>query len=636
MPDPRAIEIIRKVKPLWAPPPRLSLSEWSDEYRRTSSEASAEVGKWRTRPYQKEPLDAFTDPTVHCIVIESAIQMLKTELILNALGYVIHLDPGPVMVVQFRDTDCETFSKIRLAPMLRDSPVLRGLVSDAKSKSSGNTITHKTFPGGHLRIVASSSPGNLSALPIRYFFGDEVDKWPASAGPEGDPLTLAEGRMEEFDGISKEILACSPTVAGESRIDAAYQESDRRVYEVPCPHCGGLQILKWEQVKWDSAQPTLEKQAKTARYVCEHCRSEWDDGDRWKAVNQGRYRATAPFHGIAGFRISALNSLKKRLSKYVLQFLKAQGNTERLKAFVNTVLAETWVEKGEAPEYRLLIERREKYPQGTVPMGGLILTAGVDIQRDRIEVEIMASGRNRETWSVDYRILEGRTSEPAVWSKLTEIVNELFPHESGAYLPISRMFVDSGDGTMTNDVYAWVRSQPEGRVVAIKGDDRALDRGAPVSQPSPVDALIGGKKYGLKIKRIAVSFFKSELYSRLKLRPPTPQERERGIAFPPGYCHFPEGVHYEDEHFKQLTAEQLVSRKLKNGRTKLEWRKDGRNEALDCRNYARAAAWDCGVDQYQGQESYWKTLESRMVVGRNSTAQRQNQAGRQPRFRMET
>jgi len=606
-----AEETLSTVLKLWAPPPRLTLSQWADTYRRTSREASSEVGQWGTRPYQREPQDAFTDPRVRVIVIMSAVQMLKTEFILNAIGYVIHLDQGPVLCVQFRDTDCEIFSKRRLSPMLRDTPVLKGLVSSSKSRDSGNTITDKSFQGGHIRIAASASPGNLAALPIRFLFCDEVDKYPASAGAEGDPINLAEGRLAEFPN-SKEILTCSPTIAGASRIDKAFQDSDQREYEVPCPACGEFQQLKWSQVEWDSKLPSRKKQAESAAYICLHCKARWDDAARWKAVYAGKYVAHAEFNGTAGFRISALCSLKKRLSFFVLQFLKQKDDPEQLKTFVNTVLAETWVEKGDAPEWEALLLKREQYPVGTVPKGGLLLTAGVDVQRDRIEVEIVAWGRNRESWSVDYRILDGKTSELAVWDKLEAVLHETFPGHTGVQLPIFRLFVDSGDGTTTNDVYSWVRKQSAAVVVAIKGIDHGY---VPVGQPSPVDVTIGGKKIksGVKIRTVLSSFFKAEFYADLKKRQPTPDETAQGWKFPPGYCHFPDGTNYGDEHFKQITAESLVARRnRKTGRTKPEWALNrARNEALDCRVYARAAAWDLGVDRFQPR--HWQQLEARLA-----------------------
>lgn len=599
---------------LWKPPEELTLSQWADRYRRTSREASAEVGNWVTRPYQREPFDAFTDPRVRRVVVMSSVQMLKTELQLCVIGYCIHNQPAPILLVLPRDDDCDTFSKLRLAPMLRDTPCLHGRVADAKSRFSGNTISQKLFPGGHLRIVAGGSPANLAALPIKILLCDEIDKFPPSAGAEGDPIALAEGRTAEFPD-AKVVLTCSPTTAGYSAIERAYNESDRREYEVPCPHCGEFQVLKFRsQVVWDDTLPSRKKQADSARYLCEHCKQSWNDAQRWKAIHKGRYRATEPFSGIAGFRISQLCSLKKRLSQIVLHYLRAKDDgIESLKVFFNTVLAETWVDRGEAPDHEKLLERREQYSTGIVPPGALFLTAGADVQRDRIEVEIVGWGRGRESWSVDYRVLEGKTSEPAVWAELEKVARETFPLASGgAELPIARFFIDSGDGTTTNDVYNWCRQQPASQVCAIKGDGRG---DLPVSERRPVDVTIGGKRLrrGLHIRHVNSSFFKSEFYADLRKRKPTAEELAQGWVYPPGYCHFPEGQHYGDEHFKQIVAEQLIATvNRKTRRVRMEWQQlRPRNEALDCRVYARAAAWDFGLDRFQ--EKHWQILSDKLL-----------------------
>jgi phage terminase large subunit GpA-like protein len=609
-----ADQTVSRAARLWKPPEELSLSQWSDRYRRTSREASAEVGQWTTRPYQREPFDAFTDPRVRRLVVMSSVQMLKTELQLCVIGYCIHNRPAPILLVLPRDGDCDTFSKLRLAPMLRDTPALQNRVADAKSRFSGNTISQKMFPGGHLRIVAGGSPANLAALPIKILLCDEIDKFPPSAGAEGDPIALAEGRTAEFPD-SKVVLTCSPTIAGYSAIERAYNESDRREYEVPCPHCQQPQVLKWSQVTWDDALPSRKKQADTARYVCEHCQGEWNDPQRWKSINAGSYRATEAFTGIAGFRISQLCSLKKRLSQIVLQFLRAKDDgAEALKVFFNTVLAETWVDRGEAPDHEKLLERREKYQTGIVPPGALFLTAGADVQRDRIEVEIVGWGRGRESWSVDYRVLEGKTSEPAVWAELEKVARETFPLAGGGKceLPIARFFIDSGDGTTTNDVYNWCRQQPASQVCAIKGDGRG---DLPVSERRPVDVTIGGKRLrrGLHIRHVNSSFFKFEFYADLRKRRPTDEEIAQGWVYPPGYCHFPHGQNYGDEHFKQIVAEQLIATvNRKTRRTRMEWQQlRPRNEALDCRVYARAAAWDYGMDRFQ--EKHWQILTDKLA-----------------------
>jgi phage terminase large subunit GpA-like protein len=300
--------------------------------------------------------------------------------------------------------------------------------------------------------------------------------------------------------------------------------------------------------------------------------------------------------------------LKKTIAKLAGKYLRALGDIERLKAFWNTEMAETWVEQGEAPDWERLIERREDYAAATVPKGGLFLTCGVDVQPDRIEAEIVAWGRGYESWSIDYRIIEGRATAEDLKARLEELLGAVYPSETGADMPIIRMFVDSGDST--NEVYQAVRSLPYSRCVAIKGVQRS---NIPVGQPSAQDVTVGGKKIkgGLKIRTVWVDFFKGGLYADLKKRPPTEEEKKQGWVYPPGYCHFPKGPNYGDEHFKQLCAEQLVTRQNKKGRTVREWEQTRpRNEALDCRVYARAAAWDVGMDRFQ--ERHWRTLEAKL------------------------
>lgn len=596
-----------------APPPELTVSQWADQYRYLSTESAADAGKWMTLPYQREPLDSISNPVIYRVVIRAATQMLKTVTIENGIGYFAHMDPGPILVLQPRDADAKAFSKERIAPMIRDTVVLRERFSDLKSRSSSNTIEEKMFPGGMLAITSAGSPGNLARRAIRCLFCDEVDKYPATAGAEGNPISLARKRLATFRDRKKEILTCSPTVA-DSEIDRAYESSDRREYYIPCPICGFMQsmMLKFRtQVRWNDKLPTREEQANSARYYCEACNEAWDDAARWKAVEQGKWKAHAPFNGIAGFWINELYSPWKQLSEIVLDYLMKKDSAEDLKTFINTSLAENWLETGEAPEWEILLARRETYNPGTVPPGGLFLTAGVDVHPDRLEVEVVAWGRNRESWSVDYQILEGRTSELPVWQKLEALRQSTYLASSGAQLPILRMFVDSGD--QTNDVYSWVRTQPTSQVIAIKGVQKGI---LPVSQPSPVDVTVRGVKIksGLKIRTVNVSFFKAELYADLKKRPPTEEEKKQGWTYPPGYCHFPTGQNYGDEHFKQICAEQLIThinRRTKRAQT--DWQQTRpRNEALDCRIYARAAAWDRGLDRMQGK--HWEAFEKQLGI----------------------
>lgn len=603
----RAEQLLAEVRKEWAPPITLSVSQWADKYYYLSPEYAAEAGKWQTLPLQREPMDCVSDPRVWQVVIRSCTQLLKTSVIQAAIGWVIDVDPGPILVVLPRDQDAKKFSQERIAPMLRDCPQLYGKVAAAKSRDSGNTIEEKWFRGGILAMTSASVPANLGRRAIRYLYCDEEDKWDVSAGLEGKPFSLALKRTATFRHRKKAIRCCSPTRPG-SAIDLAYQDSDQRQYYVPCPKCGARQSMMGKfrtQVRWDSTLATRDEQAHSARYHCEACDEPWNDADRAAAVEAGEWRAHAPFNGIAGFWISELYSPWKSLWEIVLDFLKAKDDPEAMIAFVNTSLAENWVDAGESPEWEKLVERRESYPVGTVPRGGLFLAAGADVHPDRIEVEIVAWGRGRESWSVDYRILNGKPGEPEVWAALDALLSETFSAGGGGALPISKLFIDSGYAS--NEVYTWCRRQSPARVVAVKGAATGL---LPVGQPSPVDVTVAGRKVkrGLKIKTVLTPFFKAELYADLQRRRPTPDEIEQGYGYPPGYCHFPDGKHYGDEHFKQLCSEQLVTRVDRSGRSKQEWQQlRARNEALDCRIYARAAAWDCGLDRFQPK--HWSALE---------------------------
>lgn len=606
----RAEDILRDEIRGFAPPKVLSVSEWADEHLYLSPEYAAEPGKWKTLPFQREVFDAVSDPSVRQVVARTCTQLLKTSLIQAAIGWVIDVDPGPILVVQPRDADAKSFSKERIAPMLRDTPRLHDKVSESKSRSADNTIEEKWFRGGMLAITSAGSPGNLARRAIRYLFCDEEDKWAISAGVEGKPFFLALKRTATFRHRAKAIRCCSPTRVG-SAIDMAYEASDQREYHVPCPACGEFQAMTGKfhsNVVWDNSLPTFEARAATAKYRCEYCDTLWTESERQAAVTLGKWVANKPHNGVAGFWISELYSPWKTLREIVLDFLQKSRNTEELITFVNTSLAENWRDKGEALEWERLLDRREDYPVGSIPPGVLFLTAGVDIQKDRIEAEVVGWGRNNESWSIQYEILEGPTNEPGVWAQLDNLLAKTYDTPSGNQIGISRAFVDSSG--LTNDVYRWARNKPPQQVGLIKGDDRS---DLLVGQPSAVETTVNGKKIktGLHLRRVKVSSFKQELYSWLSQRCPTSEEIAAGEKYPFGYCHFPTGKNYGDTHFKQLCAEQLVQiRNPRTGAVRYMWQPitpNARNEALDARIYARAAAWDMGMDR--AQDSHWRRLE---------------------------
>lgn len=502
-------------------------------------------------------MDAFADPAIETVVVMSSAQIGKTEILNNIIGYHIAQDPSPMLVVQPTLDMAQTWSKDRLAPMLRDTPALQGLVQDPRARDSGNTTLHKIFPGGHVTACGANSPSSLASRPVRLVLCDEVDRYPISAGSEGDPVSLARKRATTF--WNRKIgLVSTPTVKGISRIEMAFEESDKRLFFVPCPHCGYEQTLKWAQVRWT--------QPEDAQYTCEDCGALWTDAERVRAIRQGKWVATAETKKVAGFHISGLYSPWVPMEAAVRDFLEAKKQPATLRVFVNTFLGETWEEQGEAVDDYQVAERREDFGPA-LEIGVLMLTAGVDVQDDRLEVEIVGWGRDEESWSLDYRTVYGDPSSPAVWSDLDSILAQEFEREDGKSLHVRAVCIDSG-GHHTNSVYNYVRPREGKRIFAIKG---VGGEGKPmVGKPSRNNI---GK---IKLFPIGVDSAKELLYSRLKINEPGP-----------GYCHFP--TTRSDEYFRQLTAEKLVVRYHK-GFARREWVKARpRNEALDCRVYAMAA-----------------------------------------------
>jgi phage terminase large subunit GpA-like protein len=543
------------------PPPKLTVSEWADQFRKLSPESSAEPGSWQTSraEYQRGIMDAISDPTIETVVLMMGAQMGKSECLNNVVGYHIAQDPSPILVVQPTLDMAQTWSKDRLAPMLRDTPALHGLVKDPRSRDSGNTTLHKSFPGGHVTGCGANSPASLASRPIRIVLCDEVDRFPVSAGSEGDPVTLARKRSATFWN-RKIILVSTPTNKGASRIETAYEESDKRLYYVPCSDCGHEQTLKWGQVKWDEERP------ETASYVCEECGSIWDDAHRARAVRRGEWRSTEKFAKTAGFCVSGLYSPWIPLEDAVRDFLAARKQPATLRVWVNTYLAETWEEDGEGVDDYSLSERAEDWGDA-VPADGLILTAGVDVQDDRLEAEIVAWGKDEESWSIAYKTIHGDPSGPIVWRDLDEFIYGVYEHEYGEEMVVRATCIDSG-GHHTQAVYKYVSTREAKRVFAIKG---VGGEGRPmIGKPSKNNI---GK---IKLFPVGVDTVKAELFSRFKITEPGP-----------GYCHFPEGR--DPEYFKQLTAEKIKI-KYHKGFAKREFVKiRTRNEALDVRVYAKAA-----------------------------------------------
>ena len=544
-----------------------------------SPEASAEPGRWDTSraEYQRGIMDAVSDPSVHTVVVKSSAQVGKTEIINNTAGFHIDQDPAPILVLQPTLEMGQAWSKDRLAPLLRDTPALHGKVQDARSRDSGNTLLHKTFPGGHLTIAGANSPASLASRPIRVFLGDEIDRYPASAGTEGDPVTLASKRLTTFWNRFR-LLTSTPTIKGQSRIDAAYNESDQRKFMVPCPDCGHSQELQWAQVRWhkdeDEDGNTIEHCPETAEYACVECGSLWDDVRRWRAVSHGEWQATAPFNGVAGFHLSELYSPWVKLSEIAQAFLDAKGNPERLKVWTNTSLGEVWEEKGHTVEGdHILSDLAENYGPEDLPDQVAFATAGVDVQDNRLELEVVGWGPGERSWGIRYEVIHGDPAQKPVWDELDKVLLETFTTESGRIIRIAAAAIDTG-GHHAEAVYRFCASRFRRGIHPINGQ---AGQGKPVWPLRASKALNG--KY--QVFTIGVDTIKDAMFARWKI------EGDKD-----GCCRIPADptLGYDKTWADQATSEQRMTR-FREGRPYQVWvlPSGKRNEALDCRNYAFAA-----------------------------------------------
>lgn len=495
-------------------------------------------------------MDAWNDPAVHTIVFMKSAQVGATEILGNILGYIIAQDPGPTLVLQPTLEMGEAWSKDRLAPMIRDCPSLKERIADAKSRDSGNTLRHKTFPGGHLTVVGANSPSGLASRPIRYVLADEVDRYPVSAGTEGDPLSLAVKRTTTFHN-RKVMIASTPTVRNASRVEAEFEKSDQQYLHLPCPHCGDYQRLVWAQVKWPKDQPEL------AYYECAHCMGRIDDKHKPAMLVEGEWQAESDFAGIRGFHINELYSPWVRWGEIATAFLRAKRMPETLRTWINTALGETWEEQGEELDPDSLFARQEGFE--TPPEPCLVLTAGVDVQDDRLELSLMGWGLEFESWTVGHEVWYGDPGRRELWDRLAEYLVQSFESEDGRLLRIAAAAIDSG-GHFTDPVYRFVKRAAGRRWLAMKG---VGGQGRPlVGRPSTAN------KAKIPLFPVGTDTAKELLFARLKIDAPGP-----------GYMHF--GGSLDEEFFRQMTAEKKVERKVR-GITTYEWKKiRPRNEALD-------------------------------------------------------
>lgn len=567
------------------PPPKLTLSEWAHRYAVLSRETSAQTGRFRAFAYQVGMMDAITDPTVTQVTVMKSARVGYTKVLDHVVGYFIHQDPAPIMLVQPRVEDAEDYSKTEIAPMLRDTPALVALTGDPKAKDSGQTILKKTFlNGASLTLVGANSPGGFRRITARVILFDEVDGYPTGgAGMEGDQIALGTKRSETFWN-RKIVLGSTPTVKGLSRIEKSWQESDQRRYYVPCPHCAAMQALEWggpdtpHGIKWDKDEQG-NGIPDSVYYVCQVNGCVIREEDKPDMIASGEWRAEKPFAGHAGFHIWAGYSLFPNASwtNLVAEWLRVKDDPLQRQTFINLVLGEPYEDRGEkALQEARLAARCEVFP-AEVPEGVAAVTVGIDTQDSRFEIEVVGWGRNEESWSLDYHVIEGDLETPRPWDQLDAYLKRVWHRGDGRGFEVMASCIDSG-GHHTQKVYEFAKARLGRRVWAIKGESAQGGKRSPVW---PTKRPTSRTKASFRPVIIGVNAAKDTIRSRLHIE-------QSG----PGYMHFP--ADRDINYFVQLTSERSVV-KVGGGQRYRVWElPPGRaNEALDCRVYAYAAL--CGL-----------------------------------------
>lgn len=574
-----------------SPPPVLSLSQWAAQYAYLSKETSAQTGRFEAYAYQVGMMDAITDPRVEKVSVMKSARVGYTKIIDHVVGYYLHQDPSPILVVQPRVEDAEDYSKSEIAPMLRDTAVLSEIAPDPKTRTGENTLLKKTMKNGaSIALVGANSPGGFRRITVRIVLFDEVDGYPVGgAGSEGDQIALGTKRSETFWN-RKIVSGSTPTIKGLSRIEKLYQEGDQRRFYVPCPHCGDYQVLEWggkdvtHGIKWDKDEQG-QALPETVHYVCKHNGCVILEQDKPELIKNGEWRALALFKGHASFHINSLYSLmpNARWSLLVSEFLRVKSDPIELQTFVNTTLGETFEDRGEGALSELTLARRAELWAGEVPDGVVLLTAAGDTQDDRVELEIVGWGRNEERWSIAHVVIDGDPDSPTLWQEVDTILKRQWYRADGHAFSIAAVCIDSG-GHHTQRVYEFCKARLGRRIWAIKGGSEQGGQRSPV-WPSKRPTR---KSKGFRPYIIGVNAAKDIIRSRLKIEQPPPD------TACPGYMHYPQDR--DINFFAQLVSERSVRKRIGGKDVRVWEQTPGRaNEALDLAVYSYAAL--CGLMQ---------------------------------------
>jgi phage terminase large subunit GpA-like protein len=542
------------------PPEKLLPSEWAELHCRIPS-GNAIPGPVRfvNAPYQVEPLNMAANPDCYRMSCMWGAQVGKTQMQLMAIGYFIAHEPSSQMMMQPSQPDMNTWLNAKFDPMVEGTPELSNLVAKARAREGVNNQNMKSYPGGNLMLAWSGSPKTMRGRSAPKIHCDETDGY-AKTG-EGHPVSLLQQRAATFGDQQFLFETSTPTFKNESHIEGAYESGDKRRWFVPCPDCGEKQYFKWSQVTWQKSEDG-EHLPETAAYCCEHCATLWNDGVRYKAIRAGEWIAEKPFRGHASYHLPELASAFRKLKDIVQSFLdkKAMGD---LQTFTNVSLAETWALEGDKQDPDQLYARREHYP-AEVPANAYVVTAAVDVQDDRLEIQYEAWGEGQENWKVAFDILRGDLNKPEIWKRLDAALDRKFKHETGLMLDVSGTTIDSG-GHFTQAVYDYVKRRGFG-VFAIKGSS---SQDAPIVNRPTKNNLGKVNLFSLGVHKIKSTIM----------------QRSRILEVGHGYVHFPISDEFDREWFDQYTAEELVTKYVKGVRKEVWNKTRPRNEAFDLSGY---------------------------------------------------
>lgn len=543
------------------PPPRLSLGDWMEAHMRLPEGVSALPGRVTLWPYQRGIAKAISDPLVERVTLVKPVRVGFTTLLTGALASYVANEPSPILALLPTEADARDYVVSDLEPIFDATPSLRGLISADADEGGRSTLLSRRFPGGSLKIVAAKSPRNLRRHNVRILLIDEADAMEPSA--EGSPITLAERRTLSFAN-RKIILGSTPTLLDTSNVLRSYAQSDQRVFEVPCPDCGAMTEIMWRHIEWQPDQP------QTAAFRCPHCESLIDERHKAGMVEAGAWRAMRPeIEGHAGFRLNALVSTLANASwgKLAAEFIAAKGHPDQLQTFVNTILAEGWREAAEEIDEAALAARRERFGLDALPRDVLVLTAGVDVQGDRLEIVILGHGKT-EFFVLGQHVIWGSPHEDHTWAELDDFLRGQWPHPGGGTMRLDAVAVDAGDGGTMDAVLAFCRPRFARRIVAIKG--------APGARPG----IKASETRGSRLFILGVDGLKATLASHLS--------RGRTVRF---------SDTLEDRFFEELASERRLVRYKRGAPVRVWERISGRRaESLDCLVYALAVRPLVGVD----------------------------------------